>query len=119
MPLSERMIKAIGSNNAVEVKRLLASGENVTAKDAKGATALHWAAKRGVVSVAIVLVSAGADLYAVNRDERTPLHNAAMYGRPDVIKFLVKAGVDVDISCLLYTSPSPRDRQKSRMPSSA
>ena len=27
-------------------------------------------------------------------------------------------GSDVDI-CLLYTSPSPRDRQKSRMPSSA
>ena len=24
-----------------------------------------------------------------------------------------------DVSCLLYTSPSPRDRQKSRMPSSA
>ena len=26
---------------------------------------------------------------------------------------------DVEASCLLYTSPSPRDRQKSRMPSSA
>ena len=26
---------------------------------------------------------------------------------------------DIAISCLLYTSPSPRDRQKSRMPSSA
>ena len=25
----------------------------------------------------------------------------------------------INISCLLYTSPSPRDRQKSRMPSSA
>ena len=25
----------------------------------------------------------------------------------------------VQITCLLYTSPSPRDRQKSRMPSSA
>ena len=24
-----------------------------------------------------------------------------------------------ELSCLLYTSPSPRDRQKSRMPSSA
>ena len=24
-----------------------------------------------------------------------------------------------DLDCLLYTSPSPRDRQKSRMPSSA
>ena len=26
---------------------------------------------------------------------------------------------EVNINCLLYTSPSPRDRQKSRMPSSA
>ena len=25
----------------------------------------------------------------------------------------------IDSTCLLYTSPSPRDRQKSRMPSSA
>ena len=28
-------------------------------------------------------------------------------------------GVARDMHCLLYTSPSPRDRQKSRMPSSA
>ena len=28
-------------------------------------------------------------------------------------------GVAHNRSCLLYTSPSPRDRQKSRMPSSA
>ena len=27
--------------------------------------------------------------------------------------------IEVDLCCLLYTSPSPRDRQKSRMPSSA
>ena len=27
--------------------------------------------------------------------------------------------VNIDDCCLLYTSPSPRDRQKSRMPSSA
>ena len=27
--------------------------------------------------------------------------------------------MDTYITCLLYTSPSPRDRQKSRMPSSA
>ena len=29
------------------------------------------------------------------------------------------AGATVYVTCLLYTSPSPRDRQKSRMPSSA
>ena len=28
-------------------------------------------------------------------------------------------GLSIDNTCLLYTSPSPRDRQKSRMPSSA
>ena len=34
--------------------------------------------------------------------------------------FTVQGGYIVNhISCLLYTSPSPRDRQKSRMPSSA
>ena len=31
---------------------------------------------------------------------------------------LLKNGINIT-SCLLYTSPSPRDRQKSRMPSSA
>ena len=30
-----------------------------------------------------------------------------------------KSGTDLFRVCLLYTSPSPRDRQKSRMPSSA
>ena len=28
-------------------------------------------------------------------------------------------GQELGMTCLLYTSPSPRDRQKSRMPSSA
>ena len=34
-------------------------------------------------------------------------------------KVLEKSVSNVTIACLLYTSPSPRDRQKSRMPSSA
>ena len=32
---------------------------------------------------------------------------------------LINAGKQTVSDCLLYTSPSPRDRQKSRMPSSA
>ena len=31
----------------------------------------------------------------------------------------IKTVIELKINCLLYTSPSPRDRQKSRMPSSA
>ena len=31
----------------------------------------------------------------------------------------IKRGIDKAVACLLYTSPSPRDRTRSRMPSSA
>ena len=34
-------------------------------------------------------------------------------------KSTANVSLDMDKICLLYTSPSPRDRQKSRMPSSA
>ena len=37
---------------------------------------------------------------------------------PDPEAF-ANVGASVGQTCLLYTSPSPRDRQKSRMPSSA
>ena len=53
----------------------------------------------------------------------------AMHGQPvwsylysKMIPFLTSAGIRVvapDLPCLLYTSPSPRDRTRSRMPSSA
>ena len=36
----------------------------------------------------------------------------------DKVNKLIDGG-DMSCTCLLYTSPSPRDRQKSRMPSSA
>ena len=32
---------------------------------------------------------------------------------------LMRKAIDGDSNCLLYTSPSPRDRTRSRMPSSA
>ena len=48
---------------------------------------------------------------------------AQAYARDHVIKGLVLIGsltkIKPDIICLLYTSPSPRDRTRSRMPSSA
>ena len=40
-------------------------------------------------------------------------------GMMDCKKALNETEGNLDKACLLYTSPSPRDRQKSRMPSSA
>ena len=48
--------------------------------------------------------------------------NEPIHGKLSLINHIEKGvfkDVDNPYSCLLYTSPSPRDRQKSRMPSSA
>ena len=49
-------------------------------------------------------------------EERTPnrAHSELLSQQMGVMQERMDA-----LSCLLYTSPSPRDRQKSRMPSSA
>ena len=59
-----------------------------------------------------------------NREKRAREKRVLM--EPDRIKWLTTTREHYDEfkmekypTCLLYTSPSPRDRQKSRMPSSA
>ena len=42
-----------------------------------------------------------------------------LYALSDAIESYRDAVIEQENGCLLYTSPSPRDRQKSRMPSSA
>ena len=56
----------------------------------------------------------------------TLLLGAALYGHLAVVELLLQHGAEVNLqssdgstACLLYTSPSPRDRSLSRMPSSA
>ena len=60
--------------------------------------------------VPITSVAQAADVLRVISGPTSPLK-----------KLLVAVAKETDLQqdCLLYTSPSPRDRQKSRMPSSA
>ena len=51
------------------------------------------------------------DIYAITKHEIIDLLGSQKLGE--------KLFTEIENSCLLYTSPSPRDRQKSRMPSSA
>ena len=54
----------------------------------------------------------------VNEDDTTFEKNGvALLVDPMSYQYLV--GAEIDYTCLLYTSPSPRDRTRSRMPSSA
>ena len=53
------------------------------------------------------------------KDMRTDETITSQLDNYQAIKTVVDNKLHIDNSCLLYTSPSPRDRQKSRMPSSA
>ena len=65
---------------------------------------------------AYILVETGGIGYHVN----ISLNTYAQIEKLETVKILTYYHVKEDsLTCLLYTSPSPRDRQKSRMPSSA
>ena len=67
--------------------------------------------------------------------DRTTWQDSSVFGKPHATDYDVSSNASYDVvgntegctiyyehetgTCLLYTSPSPRDRQKSRMPSSA
>ena len=74
------------------------------------------AAMRGDVLEVQALLRSGEDVNAAQGDGMTALHWAAELGRADLAETLIAAGAYL---CLLYTSPSPRDKRQSRMPSSA
>ena len=57
-------------------------------------------------------------LDALKRDEGSNKKNGRHIPYKDTKK-LVTIGYGRNLSCLLYTSPSPRDQRGSRMPSSA
>ena len=60
------------------------------------------------------LFSSASTKFGGEHNTQVSFVDAGMPGMLPVINW-----VCVEQACLLYTSPSPRDRQKSRMPSSA
>src|SRR5262245_3873913 len=80
------------------VASLIKQGVDVGVAQGDGMTALHWAAERGDVELAEMLVYAGANVSAVTRiGLYTPLHLAAKSGSAGVAKVLIKGGADVNV----------------------
>ena len=81
--------------DATAVQALLAKGADVNTPQGDGMTALHWAAHNGDVSLARVLLDAGADVAAGTRIGRyTPLHLAAQAGTGEIVEMLLGDGAD-------------------------
>ena len=88
------------------VRALLKNGVDVNAAQGDGTTALHWAAMKGDVEIAQMLIYAGANLRATTRiGAYTPLYLAAKRGHPAVVAALLAAGADAKATTANGTTP--------------
>jgi glutaminase len=82
------LMYAAGSNRSIDVKRMLARGVNLNAPDYDMRTALHLAASEGHYSVAVLLISHGADTKAKDRFGNTPLDDAIRNEHTQIVKLI-------------------------------
>ena len=88
------------------VRSLLKEGADVNAAMGDGMTALHWAAKKGDVELAQMLLYAGANVKAMTRlGNYTPILMASETGNAKMIEMLLKAGASAKDATSNGTTP--------------
>ena len=88
------------------VRGLLKDGADVNSAQGDGMTALHWAAMKGDVPLAEMLLYAGANVKATTRlGAYTPLTLAAKNGDAGMIRTLVKGGADAKAATTTGVTP--------------
>jgi ankyrin repeat protein len=98
--------EAAMAGDKTAVRALLKQGIDVNAAQGDGMTALHWAARRGDVELAQMLLYAGANVRATTRlGAYTPLIMAAQVGSAALIDTLLKAGADAKAATTNGTTP--------------
>jgi len=97
------LMRAAKKGDLALVRKLLAEGADVNARNRSGRTPLIYACAYGRVGPEVVetLLAAGADANATDRDAgRTPLIYACEHGRvgPEVVEALLAAGADPNVA---------------------
>ena len=82
--------------NLNKIKRLIASGADVDAKDKYGYTPLHLAVRGDNIEIAKLLIVSGADVRAYSDNGFTPLHEAVFCDNIELAKLLIASGADVE-----------------------
>ena len=76
--------------------RSLYSYANNQADSIKGTSAVYWAARKGLVRVSELLISAKADVNAAITGGHAPIHAAADSGHTRTVRLLLQAKVDIN-----------------------
>jgi hypothetical protein len=94
-PGNMALIVAAERGDTTAVRKLLAEGASVDARDAQGRTALLAATHRNRIEVARVLIEAGADVNAKDSLQDSPFLYAGAEGRLDILKLTLAHGADL------------------------
>jgi ankyrin repeat protein len=99
-------VDAAMNGNRDAVRTLLKEGADVNTTQADGMTALHWAAQKGDVELAKMLLYASANLKATTRiGGYTPLLIASKNGDAAMVDTLAQAGADANAPTMNGTTP--------------
>ena len=88
---------AMNKNRDV-VRSLLQKKADVNAPQVDGTTALHWAVRADDLETADLLIRAGANVSAANREAVTPMQLAAINGSALMLEKMIKAGANPNAS---------------------